>query len=116
MTRGAGGRRSFRGPAAPATRWLHRRLDTATHRGGGFLLGMAQQDRVAVGTGDGVSLGELFGADSETLDFAELPRGYPTVLSASGVPEPPAVAILLTGLTGLLGWRCRSRRALRETA
>lgn len=60
--------------------------------------------RLAVGTGDGVSLGEVFGADSETLNFAELPVGYPASLaSVRGVPEPSALAMLLVGLIGI-GW------------
>jgi microcystin-dependent protein len=66
------------------------------------------EDRVAVGTGDGVSLGEAFGADTETLDFAQLPVGYPAALTTvSNVPEPPAIAVLLTGLLGLAVWRRR---------
>ena len=65
------------------------------------------EDRVAVGTGDGVSLGEVFGADTDTLNYAELPQGYPAALpTASAVPEPPA-AVLLTGLAGLFCWRRR---------
>jgi hypothetical protein len=61
-----------------------------------------------VGTGDGVSLGEAFGADTETLDFAQLPVGYPAALTTvSNVPEPPAIAVLLTGLLGLAVWRRR---------
>jgi len=66
------------------------------------------EDRVAVGTGDGVSLGEVFGADSETLSYAQLPQGYPAALpTVSRVPEPPTVAVLLTGLIGLV---CGRRR------
>ena len=66
------------------------------------------QDRLAVGTGDGVSLGETFGADNETLDFAQLPPGYPTALpTVSSVPEPSALAVLLSGLAGLLYRRRR---------
>jgi hypothetical protein len=54
------------------------------------------------------SLGELFGADNETLDFAQLPQDYPAALpTVSSVPELPAVAVLLTGLVGLV---CRRRR------
>jgi len=64
------------------------------------------QDRLAVGTGNGVTLGEEFGADSETLDFAELPVGYPTALAGTGqVPEPPAAAVLLVALAGLVAAR-----------
>jgi len=60
------------------------------------------QGRIAVGTGDGVTLGEMFGADSETLDFAALPVGYPAVVpDATHVPEPPAAAVLLVALAGL---------------
>ena len=67
------------------------------------------EDRVAVGTGDGVSLGEVFGADTDTLNYAELPQGYPAALpTASAVPEPPAVAVLLMGLI-VLGWHRRRR-------
>jgi microcystin-dependent protein len=70
------------------------------------------EDRVAVGTGDGVSLGEAFGADTDTLDYAQLPQGYPAALPmASAVPEPPAVALLLTGLI-VLG--CHRRRRCRQ--
>ncbi|HUN38947.1 MAG TPA: tail fiber protein [Acetobacteraceae bacterium] len=60
------------------------------------------QDRVAAGTGDGVTLGEMFGSDSETLDLAELPVGYPATLPATtNAPEPPATAVLLIALAGL---------------
>ena len=38
------------------------------------------QDRVAVGTGDGITLGEMFGSDYLTLNFGELPPGYPSAL------------------------------------
>jgi microcystin-dependent protein len=66
------------------------------------------EDRVAVGTGDGVSLGEVFGADTDTLNYAQLPVGYPAVLpTVSTVPEPSTVAILLSGLAGLFCWRRR---------
>lgn len=65
------------------------------------------EDRVAVGTGDGVRLGEMFGADNETLNFAQLPPGYPAALPvAAKVPEPPGIAILLMGLAGLV-WKRR---------
>jgi microcystin-dependent protein len=61
------------------------------------------EDRVAVGTGDGVTLGEMFGADNETLNFAQLPAGYPAALPVTAnVPEPPALALLLVGVIGLL--------------
>ncbi|HUB10524.1 MAG TPA: tail fiber protein [Acetobacteraceae bacterium] len=72
------------------------------------------EDRLAVGTGDGVTLGELFGADSETLNFAELPLGYPAaVRPTSGVPEPPAIAILLVALAGLgCARRCARRSSV----
>jgi microcystin-dependent protein len=59
-------------------------------------------DRVAVGTGDGVTLGEMFGSDSDTLNFAQLPEGYPTVPALNNVPEPPARTILMSGLAALL--------------
>jgi microcystin-dependent protein len=66
------------------------------------------QDRVAVGTGDGVTLREMFGAESETLNFAQLPQGYPAVLPVKhSVPEPPAIAVLLAGLLGLAHRRRR---------
>jgi microcystin-dependent protein len=66
------------------------------------------QDRVAVGTGDGVTLGETFGADNETVDFAQLPSGYPAALpTVSSVPELSALAVLLSGLAALV---CRRRR------
>jgi microcystin-dependent protein len=58
------------------------------------------RDRVAVGTGNGVLLGEMFGHDTDTLNIAQLPVGYPAALPP--VPEPPALAILLTGLIGLI--------------
>ena len=58
------------------------------------------RDRVAVGTGNGVLLGEKFGQDTDTLLYAQLPVGYPAALPT--VPEPPALAILLTGLLGLM--------------
>jgi microcystin-dependent protein len=68
------------------------------------------EDRVAVGTGDGVSLGEVFGSDTDTLNYAQLPQGYPAVLpTGSAVPEPSTVEILLTGLAGMFCWR-RQRR------
>ena len=60
------------------------------------------EDRVAVGTGDGVSLGEMFGADSDTLNFAQLPVGYPAALPpTSSVPEPSSLVLLASGLIGL---------------
>jgi microcystin-dependent protein len=60
------------------------------------------EDRIAVGTGDGVTLGEAFGSDSAYLNFAQLPVGYPAALPVTAtVPEPPAIAILLVGLVGL---------------
>ena len=62
-------------------------------------------DRVAVGTGDGVSLGEWLGSDSDTLNLAQLPVGYPTVLPANNVPEPPALAIILMGIAALVRLR-----------
>ncbi len=66
------------------------------------------QDRVAVGTGNGVTLGEMFGSDSETLTIAQLPLGYPAALPvAANVPEPSAAAIVLVGLVGLALWRRR---------
>jgi hypothetical protein len=53
-------------------------------------------------------LGEVFGADTDTLNYAQLPVGYPAVLpTVSTVPEPSTVAILLTGLAGLFCWRRR---------
>ncbi len=72
-------------------------------------------DRVAVGTGDGVSLGEMFGSDSDTLDYAELPQGYPTVPATNNVPEPPTLASILMGLAALLCVR-RGRPAVRHAA
>ena len=68
------------------------------------------EDRVAVGTGNGVTLGETFGTDSVTLDYGQLPVGYPAALPApSSVPEPPTIALMLTGLIGLFFWRRRRR-------
>jgi microcystin-dependent protein len=68
------------------------------------------EDRVAVGTGDGVSLGEMFGADSDTLNFAELPVGYPAAVpTVAAVPEPGSLSVMLTGLLGLIAWRRRPR-------
>jgi microcystin-dependent protein len=73
------------------------------------------EDRVAVGTGDGVTLGEMFGADSETLNFAQLPPGYPATLPVTAnVPEPTAITILLMGLTGL-AYRRRHRPVCTST-
>jgi len=68
-------------------------------------------DRVAVGTGDGITLGERFGTDSDTLNFEQLPAGYPTVPAANHVPEPPAWTILLVALAALV---CLPRRRLRK--
>ncbi len=66
------------------------------------------EGRVAVGTGNGVTLGETFGADSETLNYGQLPQGYPAALPApSNVPEPSTIALMLTGLIGLFVWRRR---------
>ena len=60
-------------------------------------------DRLAVGTGDGVILGEMFGRDLETLSFAQLPTGYPASLAvANNVAEPSSGAIMLMGLLGLV--------------
>jgi microcystin-dependent protein len=74
-------------------------------------------DRVAVGTGDGVTLGEMFGTDSDTLNFAQLPTGYPTVPPANNVPEPPISAIFLMGLATLVCLaRGRSNLRLSRTA
>jgi hypothetical protein len=42
----------------------------------------------------------MFGHDTDTLNIAQLPVGYPAALPP--VPEPPALAILLTGLIGLI--------------
>lgn len=70
------------------------------------------QDRVAVGTGEGVTLGEMLGAGSETLDFAQLPQGYPASLPrTTNVPEPSAITVLLVGLVGLAGRRAGFRCA-----
>jgi microcystin-dependent protein len=70
------------------------------------------EDRVAVGTGDGVTLGEMLGADSETLNYGQLPVGYPAALPApSNVPEPSTVALMLTGLMGLFFGRRQGRSA-----
>jgi microcystin-dependent protein len=68
------------------------------------------RDRIAVGTGNGVTLGEMFGADSEALNFAQLPVGYPAALTVTAtVPEPSAIAVMLVGLVGLV---CVRRRIL----
>jgi microcystin-dependent protein len=58
------------------------------------------RDRVAVGTGNGVRLGDTFGTENETLLFQQLPVGYPTALPP--LPEPPTLAILLTALAALI--------------
>ena len=58
-------------------------------------------DRLAVGTGDGVALGEMFGNDYETLNFAQLPVGYPAAVIGNKVPEPSSIVIMLVGLIGL---------------
>ncbi|HTW69754.1 MAG TPA: tail fiber protein [Acetobacteraceae bacterium] len=73
------------------------------------------QDRLAVGTGDGVTLGEMFGTDSETLDLAELPVGYPATLpDTTNAPEPPAASIFVVALAGLA---CKRRmRAARRAS
>ena len=66
-------------------------------------------DRLAVGTGNGVILGEMFGSDLASLNFAQLPPGYPATLPiAKKVPEPSSVAIVLVGLLGLVYARRRS--------
>lgn len=71
------------------------------------------RDRVAVGTGNGVVLGEMFGTDSAGVDFAQLPVGYPQSLPApANVPEPSTVAMLLLGLIGLGYIRHRRTSAL----
>ena len=46
-------------------------------------------DRVAVGTGDGINLGEMFGADSDTLDFARIAGRLP---DRSGREQRPRTA------------------------
>lgn len=67
-------------------------------------------DRLAVGTGNDMTLGEMFGSDFATLNFAQLPAGYPaSVTVAKKVPEPSSVAIMLIGLLGL-GYGRRRRR------
>jgi microcystin-dependent protein len=71
------------------------------------------RDRIAVGTGNGVTLGEVFGTDSDTLLFSQLPVGYPAALPlAVTVPEPSGAGILVVGLAGLacLGTVAVSRR------
>jgi microcystin-dependent protein len=69
------------------------------------------RDRIAVGTGNGVTLGEVFGTDSDTLNFAQLPVGYPAAVP-SAVPEPSGGGIMVVGLAGLacLGTVAVSRR------
>jgi len=58
------------------------------------------RDRIAVGTGNGIALGEMIGTETDTLNVLQLPVGYPPTLPT--VPEPPGLAILLTGLLGLI--------------
>jgi microcystin-dependent protein len=66
-------------------------------------------DRLAVGTGNGVTIGETFGSDFDTLDYAQLPTGYPASLpGANKVAEPASVAIMLVGLLGIGYGRRRS--------
>ena len=44
----------------------------------------------------------MFGVDSETLNFAQLPVGYPAALPFMvSVPEPSAAGILVVSLAGL---------------
>jgi microcystin-dependent protein len=60
-------------------------------------------DRIAVGTGNGIMLGSVFGRDFDTLSFAQLPVGYPTNLPRmTPVSEPPAVGCMLTGLVAVV--------------
>lgn len=76
-----------------------------TYGGNGFTtFGLPDlRDRVAVGIGNGVTLGEMFGTDTDTLNFAQLPVGYPSALPLTApVPEPPALLVLLTALLGLI--------------
>lgn len=64
-------------------------------------------DRLAVGTGNGIRLGEPFGSDVATLNFGQLPVGYPAPLPVTKkAPEPSSIVIMLTGLLGL-GFRRR---------
>lgn len=60
-------------------------------------------DRLAVGIGDGVTLGETFGSDNDTLTFAQLPVGYPAAVTVlSSVPEPSGAAVFGVALGALL--------------
>lgn len=45
------------------------------------------RDRVAVGTGNGVLLGEMLGQDTDTLNLVQLPVGYPSALPTTS-PGP----------------------------
>jgi microcystin-dependent protein len=66
-------------------------------------------DRLAVGTGNGVTIGRMFGSDFDMLDYAQLPAAYPASLPAANkVAEPASVAIMLVGLLGLGYGRRRS--------
>src|SRR5262249_23117307 len=58
------------------------------------------RDRVAVGIGNGIRLGDMFGTETDTLNIAQLPVGYPAALPQ--VPEPSTLAIILTGLLGFI--------------
>ncbi len=74
------------------------------------------RDLIPVGTGNGVTLGEMFGVDSETLNFAQLPVGYPPAVQLqANVPERPAFAVMLAGLLGLGCARASRRCARRPT-
>jgi hypothetical protein len=65
-----------------------------------------------VGAGNGVDLGEAFGGDNVTLDFAELPIGYPPAVTVQNTaPEPSAAAILCSALFGMALLRRRRHRA-----
>ena len=71
-------------------------------------------DRLAVGTGDGVAPGEMFGSDFDTLNFAQLPLDYPGSLTVTNkVTEPSSAAIMLIGLLCLRHRRRRSSAGLR---
>ena len=68
-------------------------------------------DRFAVGMGDGVSLGENFGSETDTLTYSQLPVGYPSRLPVTRqVPEPPGATIVMVGIAGLLMLRARSKQ------